>query len=184
MPEYVGGIVDFLNATANGPDAPSLATNDPAASIAAAQSLLDDAGITLLDPSAATDQNAFFVTQEYADDNGLTNLSDLEGKKVMLAAAADCKGRGDCEGGLTEVYGIDITKILPLGFASDADLQVGPRRRVAAGPDQHHRRHPGRPGPRAARPTTRASRRPRTSSRPSTRPGSPTTRTSRTRSTS
>jgi osmoprotectant transport system substrate-binding protein len=120
VPEYVGGIVDFLNATANGPDAASLVTNDPAASITAAKSLLDDAGITLLDPSTATDQNAFFVTQKYADDNGLTNLSDLAGKKVTLAAAPDCKGRGDCEGGLSKVYGIDITEILPLGFASDA----------------------------------------------------------------
>ncbi|MFN8195551.1 MAG: ABC transporter substrate-binding protein [Nocardioidaceae bacterium] len=119
VPEYVGGIVDFLNARANGADAKSLVTNDPAASISAAQSLLDDAGITLLDPSAATDQNAFFVTQDYADANGVSALSDLQGKKVVLAAAPDCKGRGDCEGGLTKVYGIDITKILPLGFASD-----------------------------------------------------------------
>ena len=36
----------------------------------------------------------------------------------MLAAAPDCKGRLDCEGGLTDKYGIKITKILPLGYAS------------------------------------------------------------------
>lgn len=119
VPEYVGGLVDFLNATANGADAPSLTTNDPAETIAAAQPLLDDKGITLLDTSSATDQNAFFVTQQYADDNGLTALSDLEGTPVVLAAAEDCPGRSDCEGGLTKVYGIDITKVLPLGFASD-----------------------------------------------------------------
>jgi osmoprotectant transport system substrate-binding protein len=123
VPEYVGGIVDFLNATANGPDADPLTTNDPAASIAAASDLLDERGITLLNPSAATDQNAFFVSHDYADANGLTTLSDLEGKKVVLAAAPDCEGRGDCEGGLSEVYGIKITKILPLGFASDQTYQ-------------------------------------------------------------
>lgn len=123
VPEYVGGIVDFLNATANGPDAEQLTTNDPAESISHAQSLLDAQGITLLDPSSATDQNAFFVTQDYASANGLTNLSDLAGKKVVLAAAPDCKGRPDCEGGLTKVYGIKITKILPLGFASDQTYQ-------------------------------------------------------------
>ena len=60
--------LDFLNATANGADAPSLTTNDPAETIAAVQPLLDDKGITLLDPSSATDQNAFFVTQQYAED--------------------------------------------------------------------------------------------------------------------
>jgi osmoprotectant transport system substrate-binding protein len=37
---------------------------------------------------------------------------------VVLAAAPDCKGRLDCEGGLSSKYGIDITKILPLGYAS------------------------------------------------------------------
>ncbi len=123
VPEYVGGVVDYLNARANGPDAASLTTNDPAASIEAAQPLLEDAGITLLEPSEATDQNAFFVTQDYADSNGLTTLSDLEGSSVVLAAAPDCAGRSDCEAGLTDVYGIDITKILPLGFASDQTYQ-------------------------------------------------------------
>lgn len=123
VPEYVGGIVDFLNSSANGPDAETLTTNDPAESIANAKSLLDEQGITLLDPSSATDQNAFFVTQEYAAAEGLTTLSDLSGKKVVLAAAADCKGRGDCEGGLTKVYGIKVTKVLPLGFASDQTYQ-------------------------------------------------------------
>jgi osmoprotectant transport system substrate-binding protein len=123
VPEYVGGIVDYLNAKANGPDAESLTTNDAAASIKAAQPLLDDAGITLLDPSEATDQNAFFVTEKYADSNDLTDLSDLSGKSVVLAAAPDCAGRSDCEKGLTDVYGIKITKILPLGFASDQTYQ-------------------------------------------------------------
>jgi osmoprotectant transport system substrate-binding protein len=117
-PEYTAGILDLLNTTANGADADPVTTSDAAESIAAGKQLLDDAGITLLDPSAATDTNAFFVTQEYADDNGVTKLSDLEGKSVVLAAAPDCKGRPDCEGGLTEVYGIKITKILPLGFGS------------------------------------------------------------------
>ena len=93
-----------------GPTRPSLTTNDPTASIEAAQGLLDDRGITLLDPSAATDQNAFFVTQELAEAQNLTALSDLEGTEVVLAAAEDCPGRPDCEGGLTEVYGIDVTE--------------------------------------------------------------------------
>ncbi len=123
VPEYVGGVVDYLNATANGPEAESLTTSDPAATIQAAQSLLDDKGITLLDPSEATDQNAFFVSQDYADSNGLSTLSDLSGESVVLAAAPDCAGRADCEGGLTDVYGITISKILPLGFASDQTYQ-------------------------------------------------------------
>jgi osmoprotectant transport system substrate-binding protein len=131
--DYVGGMVDFLNSTANGADAEPLTTSDPAESLENAASLLEDKGITALDPAEATDQNAFFVTQEYADDNSLTTLSDLEGKSVVLAAAPDCKGRSDCEGGLSDVYGIDITKVLPLGYGSaqtfkaviDGEAQVG-----------------------------------------------------------
>lgn len=125
VPEYVGGIVDFLNTTVNGADAPALTTSDAAESLANASSLFADQGITMLTPSQATDTNAFFVSQEYADDNGgLTKLSQLTGKKVVLAAAPDCKGRADCEGGLSGEYGISITEILPLGFASDATYKA------------------------------------------------------------
>jgi osmoprotectant transport system substrate-binding protein len=133
VPEYVGGIVDFLNAKVNGPEAEPLTTSDAAESIANAQTVLADAGITLLDPSGASDTNAFFVSQSYSEANGVTKLSDLEGKDVVLAAHADCKGRADCEGGLTDVYGINITKLLPLGYASaqtyksviDGESQLG-----------------------------------------------------------
>ena len=73
----------------------------------------------MLDLSEATDTNAFFVTQEFSESEGVTKLSDLEGKTVTLAAAPDCEGRLDCEGGLSEKYGIDIKEVLPLGYASD-----------------------------------------------------------------
>jgi osmoprotectant transport system substrate-binding protein len=118
VPEYTGAIVEFLNGTYNGSKAKPITVSDPAKTIAKAQPLLKKAGITLLDPSAATDTNAFFVTKDYASQNNVSTLSDLQGKSVVLAAAPDCKGRIDCEGGLTSAYGIKITKILPLGYAS------------------------------------------------------------------
>ena len=123
VPEYVGGLVDFLNTTENGPDAEPVTTSDAAESISNVQDLIDKKGFTLLDTSSATDSNAFFVTKEYSEQNDVTKLSDLEGEDVTLAAAPDCKGRPDCEGGLTEVYGIQIEEILPLGFASDQTYQ-------------------------------------------------------------
>src|SRR5690606_31423455 len=100
-----------LNTTTNGADAEPLTTEDAEESIELAQPFLEENGITLLEPSEATDTNAFFVTQDYSESEGVTTLSDLEGKKVVLAAAPDCEGRSDCEGGLTQVYGIDITKV-------------------------------------------------------------------------
>jgi osmoprotectant transport system substrate-binding protein len=120
VPEYVGGIADYLNADVNGADAEPITTSDPTETLAALEPLAEEKGVTLLEPAEASDQNAFFVTQEFADANSLQTLSDLAamGEPVVLAAAPDCAGRPDCEGGLTETYGIDISKVLGLGFAS------------------------------------------------------------------
>jgi osmoprotectant transport system substrate-binding protein len=118
VPEYTGAIVEFLNGTYNGSNAKPITVSDPQKTIDKAKPLLDKAGITLLDPSAATDTNAFFVSKKYSDQNNVKTLSDLKGKSVILAAAPDCEGRVDCEGGLSSAYGIKITKILPLGYAS------------------------------------------------------------------
>ncbi len=123
VPEYVGGIVNFLNAQENGEDAKPFESGSGGQLAADGADLLEAAGISLLDLSAATDTNAFFVTQDYSDSEGVTKLSDLEGKSVTLAAAPDCEGRLDCEGGLTEQYGIDIVEILPLGYAEDQTYQ-------------------------------------------------------------
>jgi osmoprotectant transport system substrate-binding protein len=118
VPEYTGSIVEFLNGSYNGANAKPITVSDPNKTIAKAKPLLTKAGISLLNPSQATDTNAFFVTKKYADANNVHTLSDLKGKSVVLAAAPDCKGRIDCEGGLSSAYGIHITKILPLGYAS------------------------------------------------------------------
>jgi osmoprotectant transport system substrate-binding protein len=123
VPEYVGGIVNFLNTQANGADAKPFEAGDGEQLATDGASLLKDAGIELLDLSPATDTNAFFVTKDYSDSEGVTTLSDLEGTSVVLAAAPDCEGRLDCEGGLTDQYGIDVTKVLPLGYASDQTYQ-------------------------------------------------------------
>jgi osmoprotectant transport system substrate-binding protein len=123
-PEYVGGIADFMNTTVNGEDAPSITTSDTQESIDAVTPLLAEQGLKLLEPSPATSQNAYFVTTGYAEAEGLTTLSDLEGKSIVLAANEDCAGRSDCEAGLEDVYGIDITELLPLGYASPQTYQA------------------------------------------------------------
>ncbi|HEU4811676.1 MAG TPA: ABC transporter substrate-binding protein [Nocardioides sp.] len=133
VPEYVGGIVNELNARANGDAAEPFEAGDGEELAADGKQLLDDAGITLLDVSAATDTNAFFVTQEYSESEGVTKLSDLSGTSVVLAAHDDCQDRLDCEAGLTDDYGIKISKLLPLGYATaqtyksvlDGESQLG-----------------------------------------------------------
>jgi osmoprotectant transport system substrate-binding protein len=120
VPEYVAGIADLLNIQINGENAPPITSNDPQESLAALEPLAEQTGITMLEPSSATDQNAFAVTQEFAESNDLTTLSDLAamGEPIKLAAAPDCEGRDDCEKGLREVYGLNIEEIVPLGFGT------------------------------------------------------------------
>ncbi len=123
-PEYVGGIADFMNTTANGADAAPITTSDTEETVAAVTPLLEAKGLRLLTPSKATSQNAYFITQKRADADGISKLSDLEGTRVVLAAAEDCPGRADCEAGLKETYGIDVTEVLPLGYGSPQTYQA------------------------------------------------------------
>ena len=68
MPEYVGGIVEFLNGSYNGANAKPITVSDAARRPSTRPSRCSTRpGITLLNPSPATDTNAFFVTKKYAD---------------------------------------------------------------------------------------------------------------------
>lgn len=120
VPDYLAGITDFLNTEKNGPDAPLVSSNDPQATLEALKPLAEAKGISILPPSEATDQNAFFVTKDFAEQNDLSTLSDFAAmnQPIKLGAPPDCEGRADCEGGLTKTYGFKITEIVPLDFAS------------------------------------------------------------------
>jgi osmoprotectant transport system substrate-binding protein len=69
-PEYLGSLLLFL-------DPEAAAGGDPDENRSLLEPLLADAGQELLESSAANDTNAFVVTQETADEFGLTTTSDL-----------------------------------------------------------------------------------------------------------
>lgn len=95
VPEYLGGIADYLNTKANGSKATPVSSPDVTKTLDAAQELAKAKGIDLLEPSKATDANAFFTTTKYATAHNLTDLSSLGKSRqtVTLAAAPDCEGR-------------------------------------------------------------------------------------------
>ncbi len=123
--EYVGALADYLNTTANGDDAEPVSSSDLDETMANLEELAAESNITVLEPAEAVDANAFAVTSEFAEENDLSTLSDLAalGEPIVLAAAPDCEGRPDCEGGLSDDYGIDITKVLGLGYASPQAIE-------------------------------------------------------------
>ena len=69
-PEYLGSLLLFLDPEAE-------ASGDPAGNRDLLQPLLEENGLTLLESAEANDTNAFVVTQETADQYGLSTMSDL-----------------------------------------------------------------------------------------------------------
>ncbi len=126
VPEYLATFTEYLNLDANGPDAEPVASGDVDATLEALRGLAEPEGLDVLEPAEAANQNAFFVTKQYAEQNGLTTLSDLgaKGQPIVLAGTAECPKRPKCEIGLEETYGIEITEDLPLGFGSPQNKQA------------------------------------------------------------
>ena len=120
VPEYAATFAEYLNLAENGPTAEPVASGDVQETVTALRELAQGKGIEVLEPSEAANQNAFFVTEQFAEQNSLTTLSDLgeAGIPVVLAGTAECPERPKCEVGLRETYGIEITEDLPLGFGS------------------------------------------------------------------
>ncbi len=126
VPEYLATMTEFLNHADNGPDAPTIATSDAAATVAVVTPIAEAHGLTVLDPAEAIDANGFAVTQEFAQQNNLTTLSDLAalGQPLVLAATEECPDRPFCEIGLEQTYGLNITQVEPLGFGTTQTKQA------------------------------------------------------------
>lgn len=119
VPEYAATLVTYLNAQANGADAPSVASSDVDETVAALEPLAEESGIVVGAASAAQDQNAFAVTAELAAEHELTTLSDLAAAcgDVILAGPPECPERPFCQIGLEETYGLTVGEFKSYDFA-------------------------------------------------------------------
>lgn len=92
------------------------------------------AGLRVLDQSPATDQDAYTVTQEFADEWGLTTISDLTKvtEPMTMGANSEAESRPNGPRGLAEKYGVevDFTPIedgggpLTVKALQDGDIQI------------------------------------------------------------
>ncbi|WP_030331610.1 ABC transporter substrate-binding protein [Streptomyces sp. NRRL B-1381] len=129
VPEYAATIAEFLNAKVNGTDkarSEPVASPDAEATVAKLKRLAEPLGLTVLPAGKAVDQNAFAVSEEFAEKNNLKTLSDL-GKsklKVKIAAGDECEERPFCAPGLKDTYGIDVTGIDPKGVGTPQSKQA------------------------------------------------------------
>lgn len=123
VPEFAATAAEYLNAAENGPDAPAeapIATPDVQETVDAMRPLAQARGLEVLEPSEAASQNGFAVSADFASENGVSTLTDLGelGQPIVLAGTEECPDRPFCEPGLEETYGIDITKVDPLGYGT------------------------------------------------------------------
>jgi len=118
-PEYLGSLLLFLDADAS-------ASGDPADNVSQLEPLLADSNITLLEPSAANDTNAFVVTEETASEYGLSTMSDLAdvAGELTLGGPPECPKRPFCIPGLKETYGIEFGEFKPLDVGGPITVQA------------------------------------------------------------
>lgn len=100
--EYAASTLEFLN------DFAGEASSDVADTVDKLQTQLGERDLVALEASDAVDSNAFVVTQETADELGLTKVSDLT-EDLRLGGPPDCEENASCIPGLQEVYGIDLS---------------------------------------------------------------------------
>jgi osmoprotectant transport system substrate-binding protein len=130
IPEYVGTLTEFLNKQVNGADAEAVASGDLDATVTELTSLGDEVGLTFGEPSPAQDQNAFAVTKSFAEEHGVTTLSELAETcgGLVLGGPPECTERPFCQPGLEGTYGLTFAEFRSLdagGPLTKAALQNG-----------------------------------------------------------
>ncbi|SOE00745.1 glycine betaine ABC transporter substrate-binding protein [Blastococcus haudaquaticus] len=115
FPEYLATVTEFLE----GDEANQVASPDADETLAALQPLAETNGLAFGTPSEAVDQNAFAVTQAFADELGVTTLSELAEAcgdgSLILGGPAECPERPFCQLGLEETYGLEFAEFQEYG---------------------------------------------------------------------
>jgi osmoprotectant transport system substrate-binding protein len=73
-------------------------------------------GVLVLDAAAAEDQNGFAVTRAFAEERGISRLSELAplAPELAFGGPPECPDRPLCLPGLEEVYGLEFAQVLAM----------------------------------------------------------------------
>jgi osmoprotectant transport system substrate-binding protein len=101
VPEFVGTLAGFLGGEA---------TTDLDETAESGRELAEERGFTLLEPAEADSVNTFVVTEETAEEYGLSTVSSLSGvgEALVLGGPPECPEREFCLQGLIDVYGLQF----------------------------------------------------------------------------
>lgn len=101
FPEYSGPLLQYWD-----PETPARLSEE----VYAALSSATPDGLRVLDQAPATDQDAYVVTREFANDWGLVTIADLSkvDTPLTLGANSEAESRPNGPKGLKDAYGIDV----------------------------------------------------------------------------
>lgn len=100
LPEYVGSALSV--GFGGNP------SSDLDATLAELTAEFEAIGVSVLEPAPGEDKDVFVVTQEFADEHGVTSLSDLADlDSVTFSGPPECQERDTCYAGLVDTYGLD-----------------------------------------------------------------------------
>ncbi len=101
FPEYIGSLLQSLDEQAVG---------GTAADVYAQLQRATPDGVTVLTPSAASDQNSWTVTRSFADQYGLTDLASLANvtEPITVGGNSELETRPYGPAALSERYGVDV----------------------------------------------------------------------------
>jgi osmoprotectant transport system substrate-binding protein len=115
FPEYLATVTEFLE----GDDATAVASGDVQETLDALQPLAEGASLVFGEPSDAVDQNAFAVTTEFAEQVGVSTLSELaeacDDGSLILGGPTECPTRPYCQIGLEDTYGLEFASFQEYG---------------------------------------------------------------------
>jgi osmoprotectant transport system substrate-binding protein len=123
-PDYLATLLTVIDPEGTETDPPS---SDPVEVGERLEPLLADMGLETLEASSVVDTNAFVVTQETADEFGLTAVSDLVevAGDMTLGGPQECPERSFCIPGLKDVYGVEFGDFKPLDYGPSITALTG-----------------------------------------------------------
>jgi osmoprotectant transport system substrate-binding protein len=113
-PEYTGtALLSFFGVQAD------KLPKDPEQAYQQAREGFAEKNLTAFEPTPFTSSNEVAVTQETAEENNLTTISDLESVagEFTMYGSPECRQRLDCLLGLQEVYGLEFQRFVPVDIA-------------------------------------------------------------------
>jgi osmoprotectant transport system substrate-binding protein len=113
-PEYTGtALLSFFGVQAD------KLPKDPEQAYQQAKQGFAEKNLTAFPPTPFTSSNEVAVTQETAEENNLTTISDLESVagEFTMYGSPECRQRLDCLLGLQEVYGLEFQRFVPVDIA-------------------------------------------------------------------